>query len=128
MDFNQNNPDEIVENFGNPDICIIGSGAAGAILAAELSENKCAICSAPKYYEARNDPNAEEEIKNRAANDYETHKNNPKYDHDFKQREGTKELTVFLFEKGSWFTKNDFTQKEDEMIPKLFKNSAVQTT
>jgi choline dehydrogenase-like flavoprotein len=63
-----------------PDVCIIGSGAAGAILAWELA--------------ARNH-------------------------------------TVVLLEKGGYYKRkndkiNDFTQKEDEMIPALYKNAGLQ--
>jgi choline dehydrogenase-like flavoprotein len=63
-----------------PDVCIVGSGAAGAILAWELA--------------ARNH-------------------------------------TVVVLEKGGYYRRkndeiNDFTQKEDEMIPALYKNAGLQ--
>jgi choline dehydrogenase-like flavoprotein len=57
------------------DVCIIGSGAAGAILAWELAEKG--------------------------------HK-------------------VVLLEKGGYFQKEAFTQKEDEMIPRIYKNAGFQ--
>jgi choline dehydrogenase-like flavoprotein len=62
-----------------PDICIIGSGAAGAILAWELA------------------------VRNH---------------------------TVVVLEKGGYYKRsderNDFTQREDEMIPALYKNAGLQ--
>jgi choline dehydrogenase-like flavoprotein len=57
------------------DVCIIGSGAAGAILAWELAER------------------------------------------------GRK---VVLLEKGGYFQKEAFTQREDEMIPRIYKNGGFQ--
>ena len=59
------------------DVCIIGSGAAGAILAWELAEKG--------------------------------HK-------------------VVVLEKGSYFSKQTFTQREDEMIPRIYKNAGFQFT
>jgi choline dehydrogenase-like flavoprotein len=59
------------------DVCIVGSGAAGAILAWEMGEQG---------------------------------------------------HTVVLLEKGGYHPKEDFTQKEDEMIPMLYKNCGLQFT
>jgi len=59
------------------DVCVIGSGAAGAIIAWELAE---------------------------------------------------KGLTVALLEKGGYHPKEDFNQKEEDMIPLLYKNSGMQFT
>ncbi len=59
----------------NTEICIIGSGAAGAILAWELSEMR---------------------------------------------------HSVVLLEKGGYFPKEKLTQREDEMVPLLFKNAGFQ--
>jgi choline dehydrogenase-like flavoprotein len=62
-----------------PDVCIVGSGAAGAILAWELAERN---------------------------------------------------HTVVVLERGGYYARNeqrnDFTQKEDEMIPALYKNAGLQ--
>jgi choline dehydrogenase-like flavoprotein len=62
-----------------PDVCIVGSGAAGAILAWELAERN---------------------------------------------------QTVVVLERGGYYARNkqrnDFTQKEDEMIPALYKNAGLQ--
>ncbi len=61
----------------SPDVCIIGSGAGGAILAWELSEMG---------------------------------------------------HSVVVLEKGGYHPKEEHTQKEDEMIPLLYKNSGLQFT
>jgi len=59
------------------DVCIVGSGAAGAILAWEMAESG---------------------------------------------------HSVVLLEKGGYHPRQDFTQREDQMIPMLFKNSGLQFT
>ena len=59
------------------DVCIVGSGAAGAILAWEMSEMG---------------------------------------------------RTVVLLEKGGFHPRTDFTQREEQMIPLLYKNSGLQFT
>ena len=59
------------------DVCIVGSGAAGAILAWEMAEQG---------------------------------------------------HTVVLLEKGGYHPRTDFTQKEDQMIPMLYKNCGLQFT
>lgn len=59
------------------DVCVIGSGAGGAVMAKELSEGG---------------------------------------------------LRVVVLEKGSRFTKYDFTQKEEEMLPKLYENRGMRAT
>ncbi|MDA4135837.1 MAG: GMC family oxidoreductase [Thaumarchaeota archaeon] len=59
------------------DVCVIGSGAAGAIVAWEMAE---------------------------------------------------KGHSVVLLEKGGYHPRQDFTQREDQMIPMLFKNSGLQFT
>jgi choline dehydrogenase-like flavoprotein len=59
------------------DVCVIGSGAGGAILAWEMAEQG---------------------------------------------------RTVVLLEKGGYHPKEDFDQKEDDMIPMLYKNSGLQFT
>jgi choline dehydrogenase-like flavoprotein len=58
-----------------PDVCIVGSGAAGAILAWELAERN---------------------------------------------------HTVVVLERGGYYARDDFTQREDEMIPALYKNAGLQ--
>ncbi len=59
------------------DVCVVGSGAAGAILAWEVAEQG---------------------------------------------------RSVVLLEKGGYHPKQDFTQREDQMIPMLFKNAGLQFT
>ncbi len=59
------------------DVCVIGSGAGGAVMAKELSEGG---------------------------------------------------LRVVVLEKGSRFTKYDFTQKEEEMFPKLYADRGMRAT
>jgi choline dehydrogenase-like flavoprotein len=59
------------------DVCVIGSGAAGAIIAWEMAEQG---------------------------------------------------HTVVVLEKGGYHPRQDFTQREDQMIPLLFKNSGLQFT
>jgi choline dehydrogenase-like flavoprotein len=59
------------------DVCVIGSGAAGAIVAWEMAEQG---------------------------------------------------RTVVLLEKGGYHPREDFTQREDQMIPMLFKNCGLQFT
>ena len=135
---------KLPEKTLEPDVCIIGSGAGGATLAGILSENKCAEpnCGVPKYtyietreqselmkiksthsFFQKNEQNETHEDKIE-----ETHSDKSKYNHEFKQEEGTKELDVLLLERGSFYTKEEFTQEEGEMFPKLYYNAGFQVT